>query len=240
MKWAYGVTTVPQRRDLLLSQTLASLQQAGFDNPRLFLDGATNADAGWWEQNFNLEVTTHCPALGVHGNWITTLQALFIRDPDADRYAIFQDDLITYKNLRPYLEKTPYPSNGYCNLYLFPENQAYIPRIGETGCRETGWHKSNQRGLGAQALIFNREAVLVLLSSRIMAEHPLDCKIGKVRVDGTVLKAMAAAGWREYVHNPSLVQHTGHLCSTIGHNNKLAAWWRGEDFDALELLKERS
>src|SRR5579872_2050280 len=31
LAWAYGVTTVPARRDTLLPRTLASLRQAGFE-----------------------------------------------------------------------------------------------------------------------------------------------------------------------------------------------------------------
>ena len=43
-RWAYGVTTVPSRRDNLLPITLGSLRKAGFDKPRLARDAM---DAPW-------------------------------------------------------------------------------------------------------------------------------------------------------------------------------------------------
>ena len=44
MKWAYGITTVPSRRENLFERTLQSLAVAGFDNPRLFVDGVDDAE----------------------------------------------------------------------------------------------------------------------------------------------------------------------------------------------------
>jgi hypothetical protein len=96
--WAYGVTTVPSRRNDLLPETLCSLCEAGFDAPRLFVDG--DNDPKGWEREFGLETTCRYPTIRTHGNWILALSELFIREPHAERYALFQDDLITYRNLR--------------------------------------------------------------------------------------------------------------------------------------------
>ncbi len=38
-RWMYGVTTTPTREEDLFPRTLASLKNAGFDNPWLFIDG---------------------------------------------------------------------------------------------------------------------------------------------------------------------------------------------------------
>lgn len=245
MLWSYGVTTVPSRRHSLLPATLASLKQAGFDSPRLFVDGTK--DVCGWSEEFGLEVTPRFPAVRTAGNWTLSLWELYLRQPDAERYAVFQDDFVTYKNLRSYLEKW-YPGEGndalkgYLNLYTFPSNQGICPtqrkpgHPGE-GKPRIGWYKSNQFGRGAVALVFSREAVAVLLSAKHFVRRVMDAHRGWRAVDGGVVTAMGQEGWLEYVHNPSLVQHTG-IESSMGNNpHLLSTSFRGEGYDALELLK---
>ena len=227
MKWAYGITTVPQRIDDLLPRTLESLSSAGFDNPRLFVDGEKNPTK--YDQ-CGLEVTTRYPTVRTYGNWILTLWELYIRQPNAERYAIFQDDFVTYKNLRCYLEECPFPEHGYWNLYTFPDNQELAPE------GTTGWYESNQWGRGAVALIFNKAGVKLLLGHQHMIDRPEDAHRGWKAVDGGVLTAMKKSDWKEYVHNPSLVQHTGTLSSMRNSPHKEAISFRGEEFNALELL----
>lgn len=234
MKWAYGVTTVPLRRKDLLPRTLASLKTAGFDKPRLFVDG--DKDALSWEKEFSLEVTCRYPNIRTYGNWILSLAELYLRNGDADRYAVFQDDFVTYRNLRKYLEKVTYPPKGYLNLYTFPQNQDAFPRLGQTARFRSGFFQSNQRGWGALALVFNREAVNILLSSHHMVERVMDMQRGWRAADGAVVTAMKKAGWKEYVHNPSLVQHTGHISAMRNRQHPDAVSFLGEDYDALEIL----
>jgi hypothetical protein len=238
IKWAYGVTTVPQRRRDLLPQTLASLKNAGFAQPRLFVDG--DSDPASWEREFALEVTCRKPPLRTFGNWVLALWELLVREPTADRFAIFQDDLLMSRNVRQYLERTPYPERGYLNLYTFPSNQSYCP------AGHVGWFKSRplnngpegfQTGRGAVALIFSREAVLTLLASPHMVERPLDAHKGWKKVDGGIVTAMNKAGWWENCHSPSLTQHTGAVSTMDNLPHKLADSFRGADFDALTLLE---
>lgn len=234
MKWAYGVTTVPQRADDLLPRTLASLHAAGFDTPRLFVDGAASADAyralhaHKWPVS-DIPITTRYPTIKAYGNWVLALAELYIREPTAERYAMFQDDMVAYKNLRRYLEKVPYPERGYCNLYSFRSNEGLAPA-------STGWYLSNQYGRGAVALMFSREAVLTLLTHQHMVERPMHVDRGTERIDGGVVTAMAKAGWKEYVHNPGLVQHTGDV-STLAHPKyPKSQSFRGEGYDALAMI----
>lgn len=236
LKWSYGVTTVPSRRGDLLPRTLASLGEGGFDRPRLFVDG--ERDGRGWVNDFNLEVTCHYPNLRTFGNWVTTLWELYIREPLADRYAIFQDDFVTYRNLRGYLEAVSYPERGYLNLYTFPSNQGIVPAVGQTGRRYVGWYESNQNGRGAVALVFSREAVTTLLQTEHMVLRPQHADRGHKSVDGAVVTALKKAGWKEYVHNPSLVQHTGEVSSMGNKKHPLAESFRGEGFDAMGLLEE--
>lgn len=244
--WAYGLTTVPQRRKTLLPRTLASLREAGFPSPVLFVDGCTHQEAISYEEEFGLPVVNHYPFLRTFGNWALGLAELSIRNPNVDRYAMFQDDFVCSRNMKGYLDHSPFPDGkegrpkGYWNLYTFIENQGRFPRD-QTVRKEqpVGWIESNQRGLGAVALVFNREGVWDLLSERghivTRPSHPNDR--AWTNVDGGVVKAMHRWGRREYVHNPSLVQHVG-LLSVMGSNrHRSAVSFRGEDYDLLQLLK---
>lgn len=253
MKWAYGVTTVPVRRDTLLPGTLASLARAGFDAPRLFVDGCDDPAE---YRGFGLPVTVRPnPPLRVHGNWVLALYELYLREPAATKFAIFQDDILACHNLRAYLDRCPYPDGpvnpklkaapGYWNLYTAPSNQELA--------RSEGWYESNQCGKGALALVFSREAVITLLSARHLVERPQDIHRGWRAVDGGIVDSMRKAGWKEYVHNPGLVVHTGKV-SSINKDRRAVVtdsthtpyvWdayydrtsFRGESWDALSLVK---
>jgi hypothetical protein len=233
MKWAYAVTTCVQRRKDLLPRTLASLRAAGFDKPRLFVDG--DKDALSWEREFGLEVTARYPTIRTYGNWVLALAELYIRNPSADRYFVAQDDFTCYRNLRQYLERCKYPEKGYLNCYTFPSNQIICPKDAQ-GRPLVGWYPSNQLGRGAVALVFDRLAVQTLLRHQHMVERPTDAHRGHRAIDGGIVTAFAKAGWKEYCHNPSLTQHIGDVSSMGNKPHKKAISFRGESFDALELL----
>ena len=114
MKWAYGVTTVPERIGTLLPQTLASLAAAGFDRPVLFVDGQIT---GYGDHG----VVCH-PRVGQMRNWMHAIFYLFTTI-DADRYAIFEDDVQACRQLREYLERCP-AGKVYWNLITLDENRA--------------------------------------------------------------------------------------------------------------------
>jgi hypothetical protein len=222
MKWACGVTSCVKRKDNLLQQTLAAIKGAGFPDPVVSIDGED-----------------HNPPLYTVGNWFVTFAELWFRNPNADRFAMFQDDFVTYRNLRDYLEAIPYPHLGYCNLYTFPDNQ----KLCDTqGGRRVGWHESNQLGFGAVALVFSNEAARKLLSAESMWAKPqrTDDR-ARTALDGGIVTAYQKIGWKEYVHNPTLVQHVGveTAITGIGHSPQPQAMgFRGEGFDALSLLRD--
>jgi hypothetical protein len=185
--------------------------------------------------SFGLEVTTRHPRIRTAGNWILSLYELLYRFPDCQRYAIFQDDLLAYRNLRQYLEHCKFPSDGYWNLFRYPANR-------EPDRKENGWHKAElQRGLGAVALVFDRKATWSLFASEHMATRPFRAKENRryKSIDGGIVTAMKKASRKEYIHWPSLVQHTGKESTTSNAKHPDAVTFRGEDFDALELLKEQ-
>lgn len=231
LRWTYGVTAVKQRLDDgLLERTLDSLAASGFDKPRLFIDG----EAEGFERltlEIGLQTTVRTPTIRTFGNWILGLWELYVREPNAERYAMFQDDFVACKNLKQYLEQSQYPERGYLNLYTFPCNQQLA--------KNEGWYQSDQMGKGAVALIFDNEAVRDLLSQRSIIDRPLHAQRGHRSIDGGIVEAMRAAGRKEYVHNPSLVQHTGKLSSMGNGQHALAPSFRGEDWNALELIHAR-
>ncbi len=230
--WAYGVTTIPQRRGTLLPRTLESLKGAGFPSPRLFVDGIRYDEVSSWEREFGLEVVPRWPLIRTFGSWLMGLWDVYLRKATVPFYAMFQDDFVCVRNLKSYLDNAPLPERGYLNLYTFPKNQALSPEEG----RVRGFYRSNQKGLGAVALAFSNEAVRTLLSSRHMIDRPMDANRGWKAIDGGIVTGFAKAGWHEYVHNPSLVQHTGEVSSMRNRKHPLAPSFPGEHFDALSLL----
>lgn len=266
ISWAYGITTVPERSQVLLPLTLKSLTQAGFPKPRLFVDAPSSQEglAGVVAlyRDWDLPLTIRYPRIYPFANWALGLAELYAREPQATYYVMFQDDMITYSNLRQYLEHTlpSQPANSYFNLYTFRRNERVVEN------RKVGWVESGltrethprhiQTGEGALALVFSREGVVTLLTHLKMVERPMHPRRGWRNVDGGVVNAMNAAGWRETIHNPSLVQHIGDISTLVKNPNATlddlnnrpglypinhkwganALTFRGEEFDALQLL----
>jgi len=234
-RWTCGLTTVPERFDSLLPGTLASLQCAGFPPPRLFVDGVDNTATYERCRSIGLDFTIRSPRIRPYGNWALALAEMLIREPESDYYAVFQDDFTCYQNLRAYLESCTYPERGYWNLYTFPQNQALCP-----DASKVGWYPANQRGLGAVALVFDRQAVTMLLARNEMIARPYREAVPRrwKSLDGAVVTAMNAAGYREFVHHPSLVQHLGRYSTISNGRHPTAKSFRGESFDARQLLHE--
>ena len=244
--FAFGITTIPERRTTTLPITIRSLTNAGFDNPILFID---DRDDGGWGLEYDMTIAP--PYLSLRkvfrtdgrikafGHWILSLYELFIRNPHADLYALFQDDIIVSRNLRLYLDRVTLPNRGYLNLYTFPSNQKVAPST-------TGFYRSNQNGKGATALVFDRESIVALLTSpHILTKLRSRNHRAWKSIDGGIIQAFKDANpvghWHEYVHNPSLVQHIGTQAnghqSTLGNpEHLLAPSFMGEDFDCSSLL----
>lgn len=233
MQWAYGVTTVPSRLNTTLPITLKSLKEAGFSEPRLFVDG-TDSKAAY--DHLELPITTRYPVIHTAANWVLSLYELYLRNPEADRFAIFQDDIVMCHNTREYLDRFGYGYHSmkfYWNLYSYPNNEDLKPPD-----KNTGFYPSNQLGKGALALVFDRPALVELIGSQYLTMRPQDMKRGKSSIDGAIVTTMKNANYQEYVHYPSLVQHIGEL-STMGHGAyPTSKSFPGKDFDALTLSKD--
>jgi hypothetical protein len=206
MNWSYGVTTVPSRiKGGLLEKTLTSLNSSGLGSPLLFSDGLFSK---LLISNFPFYQWVTHPNLGATANWIVTLTYLYVKNPKADIYAIFEDDILCVPGIKEYVEHTGVPTKGYLNLLTHDEN---LVKLGPNPTE--GWHLSNQKGRGAAGLVFSRQAVLDLISSEAFTGQTYQ---GKNSTDGMVYLGLAESKYQEWVHYPSLLQHVG--VSTLGHN----------------------
>jgi hypothetical protein len=115
------------------------------------------------------------------------------------------------------------------------ENDAIVP--GKTH----GWHEAaravqgHQLGRGAVALVFSHAAVETLLAQPHMVTRRRDSMRGHKSLDGAIVESMNAAGWTEYIHYPSLVQHIGEE-SSMGNKKHPISKCYIEEFDPLSLL----
>lgn len=214
MNWAYGITTVPERVGTLLPRTIASLATAGFDRPVLFVDGHV---PGYDD----LEVVCH-PRVGQLRNWMQALFYLFTTQ-EADRYAIFEDDVVACRQLREYLERRP-PGKVYWNLITLDENRLHTKDV-------PGWHESNQLGRSACGLVFDRAAVDCLLRMERFVRGPAS---GETMSDAVVIATLKSLGFKELVHYPSLLQHIG-LESTLGNSIGHVSGFHSVDYDLLTI-----
>ena len=238
MRWCYGVTTHISRRDTTLPITLESLRAGGFNSPHLFIDGCRESNE---YKHFGLDMTCRYPVVKTFGNWSLSVLELLMRDPQAERFAIFQDDFITSIGLREYLESCQYPPNSYLNLFTFRDNEKVI------NGKPVGWYESSiakntrtfQTGRGAVALVFSRDALQTLLHEKHFLDRPFGAGKWWRGVDGGVVCAMNKSGFREYVHNPSLIQHIGEISSMGNAPHAKANTFRGEEFDLRSLIQHQ-
>lgn len=236
MKWTCGVTTVPNRRHTTLPKTLDSLHKAGFADLRLFVDGEQDAPA--WEC-LGYDYTLRWPKVHAWGNFLLGLMELYLRDPLADLFAVFQDDILLCRNTRQYFEECPKPDLGlsmYFNLFTCLPNESLVKNKG------TGWHLSNQLGWGGQALVFPRDTMIRMFQSRHLAERPLGMRNGVpcpekawCNLDGGVIASVKSVGGVEVVHFPSLVYHVdGPSAIGNGRDGRMVQGaWPGEAHDAM-------
>lgn len=249
--WEYGITTVDTRQDTTLPVTIESLKRAGFDKPRLFVDG-TNA-IPHYALKFGLPITVRGNNnVRAFANWYMAAVELYMRNPNADRYLLFQDDIIACKNLRAYLEYVPYPDGngrqkGYLNLITYPQNESQSKLYGElpenNNGTQAGWYPSNQLGKGAQGLVFNNAAMIALLTSDYMVKRVQDERRGWHGIDGGIATAMKRMGFIEYVHTPSLIRHIGEETSMGEEHPKtqpIDKSFQGEEWDAMTLVRKEN
>jgi glycosyltransferase involved in cell wall biosynthesis len=198
----------------------------------VFVDGAAtippypiNAEAAE-----NRSVCLRIPKAGAYQNWLLAIWELFLRQPEADFYAMFQEDITLCRGVREYLESIPLPADGYLNLFCWPQNERLT----------TGFHVSSQRGLGALALVFPQSVLVSLLSSGHLVERMYGDRVRRNKyIDGAVITSLNKCGILEYVHSPSLVQHV-QIESSLDPNkpHQQAPTFPGAKADARAYIPE--
>lgn len=243
VRWSCGVMTCAQRLDTLLAPTLASIRRAGFDELIVFADGVP--PERWAGSRFHHEraVLRPDPPVRTAGAWLLTLAELWVRRPDADLFAVFQDDFEMAAGTRELIERDArtLPAKSYLNLLTFMDNEPALTGLTARGWREGAPEASAanrermargergfQTGRGAVALVLPRAAVIELLSCRELVERFADEARGWKRIDGAVVHVLNKARFRELVHNPSLTLHLG-VETTIVSPDKNPRWREGKD-----------
>ncbi|GEM_PF-1001352 len=203
-QWATAMLTAP-RRDPRIESTIESLIHAGFENIHIF------AEPGAWipEKGQSLRITHRPRRFGNFLNFYSCLCTLLEESPNADAYAVFQDDIQLAAGLRSWCEEQLWPlDTGIVSLFT--------PRLHSE--RTKGWHLKTpgfQRVCGAQALIFRRDRLQEFLSdAQVINSIRL-----RERADDAVLGGwIAREGLRIAYHTPSLVQHVGAVSAMFpGH-----------------------
>jgi hypothetical protein len=224
-RWAVGVTTAP-RRLATLAECLDSLCQAGWQQPRLFVDATVAIP----DRYSHLALTLREPRVGAWPNYYLALAELLMREPHADAFMLIQDDalFLRHPGLRAYLERTlwPGPAPGIVSLFC---SASYTQST-------HGWHRFAGSWIqGALAFIFSNEVAKRFLADRSVIEHR--CAPG---ADGLTKIDILIGAWAHerripiYYPTPSLVQHIG-LVSSLWRFARVAGDRRADSF-AGDLL----
>lgn len=206
VNWSVGVTTAP-RRQATLDDCLNSLEQAGWDEFSLFVDGEVDstgvADA--------VHQTIRRPAAGAWPNYHLSLLEMLLRSPNADAYMIVQDDtLFPNAPVREYLERTLWStdSDGFigeqvASLYCCGQDQDVVD----------GWAPFQERWkYGAVAIVFSSEAANAFVHSPEAIAHGFDSEDRRLAgIDDVIGHWLVSRGLHMLRPTPSLVEHIGHV-----------------------------
>lgn len=219
-RWAVGVTTSP-RRESTLGQTLDSLDRAGFDQVRLYMDGTVRVPA----RHQAIPVTWREDSVGAWPAWYLSLAELVLQQPAADAYLLVQDDVLLAdrESLRGYLEEVLWPGERLGIISLFSAEYRTDP----------GWYAGPASAwFSAQALLLPNAIARLLLCDSDVSRRCLEAAGGNHLPIPTVL-----AEWSErrsipiYQPSPSLAQHIGNASTLWGpailSRPRRATWFAG-------------
>ena len=202
-----GLLTAP-RATPRIEETLDSLGKAGFDDIHIF------AEPNAWipDSHPGTKVTQRDQRLGNFLNFYSCLSTLLTDHPQAEAFAVLQDDIQLATGLKQWLDEQLWPlDNGIVSLFT--------PRL-HSG-PSAGWRIVSpgfQRVCGAQALVFRRELLEKFLSdARVL--HSLRLRR---QCDDAVLGGwLSREGLGIAYHTPSPVQHVGETSSLFANGHDL-------------------
>ncbi len=207
-RWSVGITTSPRRRPTL-DQCIDSVRHAGWNAPRLFVDGRLDLPSN----GTSLPRTIRDIPVGAWPNYFLSLAELMMHDPDADAFLLLQDDALIcpYSGLREYLETALWPSGraGIASLYC---SGAYTQP-------KRGWYRYRGRWQwGGLAFVFSRRAAQRFLRDRYVFMHRWR-PAGQANIDGVIGRWAYRRRVPLYYPTPSLVQHIGET-STVWRSSR--------------------
>lgn len=232
-----GVTTTA-RANATLTRTLASLKAGGFDRVWLFSDGGQpkldrRADLP------AIDLVVRTPQAGGWSNFLLALQELNLRFPHADRYAMFQDDVLVPRGLAKWIEANVRSDAAIWSLFCAKHHEKRTP----------GWIdvKAGYGFCGAQAIVIPARWSLAFLSDAMIVAHKRTPprlktpgakfkKTGEHHIDGAIGLFAARKGQAVKVHYPSLVSHIGdtstmHPKARLSNSHRKESVFPGESYD---------
>jgi len=204
-RWAVGVTTAP-RKNSTLERTLQSLEEAGWDRPRLFAEPNVELPSEFAD----LPVTRRDETIGAFPNWYLGLSELVMRDPRAEAYLLCQDDVLFSANLRDYLERVLWPAPHVGVVSVYCPSHYGLGKPDGFHVEDHGWGT-----WGALAYVFPNPSARAILTDSLVVNHRHHGPAAGTRnIDSVVGSWCTRSGLPYYVHVPSLAQHVG-ATSTI-------------------------
>ncbi len=241
-RWAVGVTTAPRAQTALLT-SLRSLFGAGFRDVRVFAEPGAVLPKGV------AGITVNEANRGVFQNWRFALQTLRDEKPDAEFFAVMQDDVLYSKNLREFMERDLWFADDVGFISPYRSGGKTIKNRHFRRRRVKQWKSSemylaerqNYRDVcnmgdglwGALTYIFPKKSVDLVLADSGLKDR-------QRTIDLAIHPVLARHKRRAVYYNPSLAEHIKGP-SSIGHGSGLSSGgsFKGEEFDCLSLLENR-
>jgi hypothetical protein len=202
-RWAIGITTAARRRPTL-EMCLDAIVRAGWEEPRLFIDGHATLPRRYR----HIPTTWREDPIGAWPSWYLLLGELLAQDPDADAYVVLQDDAAVFdrESLRGYLEEVLWPGDRPGIVSLFYTGRELDP----------GWHAARgQWHWGAQAFVLPPDIARALVSDAQLSDACRSALNGcHVPIPQLLADWCRRSRTEVWYPNPSLVQHVGNT-STI-------------------------
>ncbi|MCO6045294.1 hypothetical protein NG895_15390 [Aeoliella sp. ICT_H6.2] len=219
-RWSVGITTTP-RRQSTLEDCLDSLARAGWENPRLFLDGSARVPARYE----HLCATWREGRVGAWPAFYLAMVEMILHDPNADAYMLLQDDVMAHdrESLREYLEQV-----------LWPGYRPGLVSLFYTGHDTTaGWHRADGNwDWGAQAFIFPAGVARAFVTDVEMSRSMLAASgENHIPIPELIFEWVMRRGIETWYAIPSLTQHIGNTSTIWGNaaisGGRRANWFSG-------------
>lgn len=225
--WAVAITTAPRSADTL-GRCCAALQPAGWPGATIHADGAVPVPpcaASW-------PIVRKSPAAGALVSWSVAAAQLAAEHPGG-WHLLLQDDCELRPGLRALLERTATATAVY---KLFTHDAIARAARAETELpwRERhGWRpiRPEHAAHGAQGYAFAPGVLARLLGGPWIARQRLNLEAAtrgrpNNAIDNVVARFCRETEIPQLAHLPTLAQHLGEHCSTLGHDFPASSEWR--------------